>query len=123
MTYSSVYFQAVQMDSPESIEMKLDTDFDEMLVEMKPHVLRLPHKSGMFLAYSLTNNSMLVHNNWICHVIGSNTKYRIPSTVYTRIFAERKTQNINAEIVGSVYTHITIITYNIYKKITILTLI
>ena len=44
-------------------------------------------------------------------------------TVYTRILAERKTQNINAEIVGSAYTRITIITLIHVSKITILTLI
>lgn len=32
------------MDCPEST--RLDTEFDQVLVEMKPHVLRLPHKSG-----------------------------------------------------------------------------
>ena len=44
-------------------------------------------------------------------------------TVYTRILAERNTQNINAEIVGSAYTCITIITLLHLCKITILTLI
>ena len=38
-------------------------------------------------------------------------------TVYTPLLAERKTQNINAEIVGSAYTCLTIV------RITILTLI
>ena len=42
------------------------------------------------------------------------------TTVYTHILAERKTQIINAEIVGSAYMRITIITL---VNITILTLI
>ena len=33
------------------------------------------------------------------------------NTVYTHILAERKTQNINAEIMGSAYTRIKIITF------------
>ena len=32
------------MESQETAS--LDRDFDEMLVNMKPYVLRLPHKSG-----------------------------------------------------------------------------
>ena len=43
--------------------------------------------------------------------------------MYTRILAERKTHNINAEIVGSAYTRLTIITLGHLLKITILTLI
>ena len=45
------------------------------------------------------------------------------TTVYTRILAERKTQNMNAEIVGSAYTHITIIMLLHLSKITILTVV
>ena len=40
-----------------------------------------------------------------------NTSSRTLYTVYTRILAERKTQNLNAEILGSSYTRITIITF------------
>ena len=43
------------------------------------------------------------------------------TTVYTRILAERKTHNNNAEIVGSGYTCITIIKLWNLLKITILT--
>ena len=43
--------------------------------------------------------------------------------IYTRILAERKTQNKNAEIVGSAYMRITMITLLHLSKITILTLI
>ena len=45
------------------------------------------------------------------------------TTEDTRILAECKTQNINAEMVGSAYMRITIITVIAYIKITILTLI
>ena len=54
----------------------------------------------------------------------SSNRRRTPKnihTVYTRILAERKTHNNNAEIVGSEYTRITIITLRHLLKITILT--
>ena len=49
-------------------------------------------------------------------------KYDSAYTLNTRILAERKTHNMNAEIVGSAYTRITIITLLHLSKITILTL-
>ena len=38
----------------------------------------------------------------------------IESTIYTRILAERKTQKINAEIVGSAYNVITFIKNHLF---------
>ena len=35
------------MDSVEDVGGSLDRQFDKLLVEMKPHVMRLSHKSGM----------------------------------------------------------------------------
>lgn len=34
------------METPEEAVIKLDNEFDKTLVDMKPHVLKLPHKSG-----------------------------------------------------------------------------
>lgn len=34
------------MDTADSGYMKLDQEFDRHLAEMKPHVLKLPHKTG-----------------------------------------------------------------------------
>ena len=34
------------MDSHETGYLKLDQEFDRYLAEMKPHVLKLPHKTG-----------------------------------------------------------------------------
>ncbi|XP_076459677.1 uncharacterized protein LOC143292894 isoform X2 [Babylonia areolata] len=36
---------AEEMETPEEAVMKLDEEFDKMLADMKPHVLKLPHKS------------------------------------------------------------------------------
>ena len=50
-----------------------------------------------------------IHKHALYHLYINNLEC-ILCTVYTRILAERKTQNINTEIVGSAYTRITIIT-------------
>ena len=34
-------------EGTEDIVRRLDTEFDQLLADMKPHVLRLPHKSGI----------------------------------------------------------------------------
>ena len=36
------------MDAHDSGYLKLDQEFDRLLAEMKPHVLKLPHKTGLF---------------------------------------------------------------------------
>ena len=33
-------------ESTEETVRRLDSEFDQMLADMKPHVMRLPHKSG-----------------------------------------------------------------------------
>ena len=33
-------------ESSEEMVRRLDAEFDKMLAEMKPHVMRLPHKTG-----------------------------------------------------------------------------
>ena len=35
-------------ESPETKVARLNLEFDQMLADMKPHVMRLPHKSGIF---------------------------------------------------------------------------
>lgn len=39
------------MEGLQASSAKLDNEFDLMLVEMRPHVLKLPHKSGKFFVY------------------------------------------------------------------------
>ena len=50
---------------------------------------------------------------WVKYGRSLSTVYTPTYTVYTRIFAERKTSNLNAEIVGSAY-----IAHNNYNIIT-----
>ena len=63
-----------------------------------------------------------VQQMWMCIQFQAKVQSTL-SNVYTRILAERKTSNLNAEIVGSAYTRITIITLLHVSKIIILTLI
>ena len=34
------------MDDPDQTVSRLDSEFDQLLADMKPHVMMLPHKSG-----------------------------------------------------------------------------
>ena len=36
-----------RLESTEETVHRLDSEFDQMLADMKPHVLRLPHKAGI----------------------------------------------------------------------------
>ena len=42
----------IMMDGTDASAVRLDTEFDQILVEMKPHVLRLPHKAGIHAIYA-----------------------------------------------------------------------
>ena len=47
----------IDMESPETLVSRLDSEFNHMLVDIKPYVLKLPHKSGKneFVAFSFKN--------------------------------------------------------------------
>ena len=44
------------MEGPETIVARLDLEFDQVLADMKPHVMRLPHKSGLDLLRTKQQN-------------------------------------------------------------------
>ena len=48
---------ATDMDNIQGDSLKMDSEFDQMLVEMRPHVLKLPHKSGQDLTYNFITDS------------------------------------------------------------------
>lgn len=52
------------MDTADSGYMKLDQEFDRYLAEMKPHVLKLPHKTGN----KEGNRSDIVRSDKIMHI-------------------------------------------------------